>query len=281
LNGALKLKTNNGAHAIMKKVTEINIYPIKSMGGIGLSQAQVLPKGLQYDRRWMLMDENNQFITQRKHAQLALFQLEMVDAGFMVRYQHSQLLVPFDGYEATAVTAVVWNDSVQVHEVSREHHEWFSDSLHMKCKLVFFPEGYERWVDPVYAKNNEQTSLSDGYPILVAGAASLHDLNTRLETPVPMNRFRPNIVFDNGDAYEEDTWDQFTINHLSFTGVKPCGRCVVTTINQQTAEKGKEPLATLSQYRNSNGKVLFGQNVWANDSGVIQLGDAIHVQRLH
>jgi uncharacterized protein YcbX len=175
--------------------------------------------------------------------------------------------------------AVIWNDVVEVTEPDRALSQWFSGKLGITCKLVAFPEENPRPVDPDFAINSaDQTSLSDAYPILIIGQPTLHDLNARLEEPVPMNRFRPNIVFTGGLPYEEDKWKNFSIGGVAMAGVKPCARCMVTTIDQQTGVAGKEPLATLSNYRKVGNKVLFGQNVIPLESGVIRVGDEITLQ---
>jgi uncharacterized protein YcbX len=259
----------------MKRVAALYIYPVKSLGGIALDSAMVLPKGLQYDRRWMLVDENNQFLTQRVHAGMALFKTAMHEDGIVVRYrEEGEMIIPFQS-SGDLLQATVWNDEVQVQEVSKEHNEWFSAWLGMQCKLVQFPESHVRKVDPDYAIDNDQTSLSDGYPVLVIGQASLDDLNGRLEQSVSINRFRPNIVVEGSVPFEEDNWRMFSIGHAKFAGVKPCARCVMTTVDQETAAKGEEPLRTLSTYRKTGNKVMFGQNLLVVQPGRIAVGDEI------
>jgi hypothetical protein len=139
------------------------------------------------------------------------------------------------------------------------------------------PDSSRRQVDEKYALQNDITSFSDGYPVLLIGQASLDDLNGRLDQPVPMNRFRPNIVFSGGTPYQEDGMKHFKVDGLDFFGVKPCGRCVMTTINQDTGSVGQEPLKTLSLYRTANNKVNFGQNVLHTGFGRIKVGDEIRI----
>jgi uncharacterized protein YcbX len=258
-------------------VSQLFIYPIKSLGGIAVSESIVLPKGLEYDRRWMLIDDANRFLTQREHAAMALFttsqNIEL--NSFLVHYQGQAISIPANPM-GECMSAKVWDSEVEVMEVQPEISQWFSLRLKQAVRLVFFPENHTRSIDPEYALNNENnTSLSDGYPILIAGQASLDDLNTRLETPVSMDRFRPNIVFTGGSPYEEDGWKEFSIGNVRMMGVKPCARCLVTTIDQQSGVGGKEPLATLSKYRKVGNKVLFGQNVIPLESGSILVGAEI------
>lgn len=261
------------------KLSEIWIYPVKSLGGIRLSSSKVLDKGLQYDRRFMLVDEGGMFMTQRIFPKMALLKTSISSEKLTVTNENHSVtiaIIPAKGSDDRPVQ--IWNDLVMAHEVDPEYSAWFSERLDMKCKLVFFPEENPRAVDPNYRVNGENVSFQDAYPVLIIGQSSLDDLNTRLSDPVPMNRFRPNLVFTGGDPYEEDTWRYFKVGSNRFAGVKPCARCVLTTVNQDTAEKGKEPLRTLATYRNVNNKILFGQNLVAVDSGVISVGDGIELQ---
>jgi uncharacterized protein len=257
-------------------LSEIWIYPIKSLGGIRLSSSKVMEKGLEYDRRWMLIDDNNTFMTQRVFNSMALFKLSIQNSTFKISFEGDSITFSFShSYIPIEINTDVWDDKVVTFEVSEDHSRWFSEKLRMKCKLVSFPESNGRPVDARFKINNENVSLADGYPLLIIGQSSLNDLNGRLEKSVPMNRFRPNLVFTGGQPYEEDNWKYFTIGKNKFAGVKPCSRCVLTTIDQQTGEKGKEPLATLAKYRQRENKIYFGQNVLAIDHNEIYEGDEI------
>jgi uncharacterized protein len=257
-------------------LSEIWIYPIKSLGGIRLRSSKVMEKGLQHDRRWMLIDSSNTFMTQRVYPTMALFKLEIFESSFKITFRGDSIELPFaHSTLPTEIKSTVWDDHVITFEVSKSFSNWFSEKLGIDCKLVSFPEKNSRPVDPRYKINNENVSLADGYPFLIIGQSTLNDLNSRLSNPVPMNRFRPNFVFTGGQPYEEDSWKQFTIGKNKFAGVKPCGRCVLTTVDQQTGEKGKEPLATLAKYRQRENKIYFGQNVLAIDQYEIHEGDEI------
>ena len=261
----------------VKQISGIWIYPVKSLGGIRMPSAKVLPKGLEHDRRWMLVDEQQRFMTQREYPAMALFRPEYANSGFNIQYDADTILLPFEA-SSQEITATVWNDTVRVLGVSPQHSEWFTKKLGANCKLVAFPENNQRNIDITYAHNGEQVSLADGYPVLIIGQASLDDLNSRLDKPVPMDRFRPNLVFTGGEPYEEDSWKDFSIGNCRMAGIKPCGRCTIPTVDQQTGQKGTEPLVTLSSYRRQNNKVLFGQNLVPLSGGIISEGDIITME---
>jgi len=259
-------------------LSEIWIYPIKSLGGIRLPSATVMPKGLQYDRRWMLIDETGMFITQRIHSRMAFFKLSFTESQFTITFKDDTISLPVQApVSKNPVGAGIWDDSVEVFEVLGDYSQWFSQRLEINCRLVYFPEENKRLVDEKFRLKEDQVNLADGYPFLIIGQQSLDDLNSRLKNPVPMNRFRPNFVFTGGEPYEEDHWKDFKIGKTIFTGVKPCSRCVLTTVNQETAERGSEPLATLATYRKINNKINFGQNLIAIDYNEIYEGDKIEL----
>lgn len=261
-------------------ISDIFIYPIKSLGGIRLNRAEVQGKGLRFDRRWMLIDEHGVAMTQREHPTMALFKVRIGDDTLSIAYSRDGTVISTNSFgiepsAGKAIRAKIWNDNVEVIEVDRGVSDWFSDHLKATCKLVAFPEENARPVDPRYQVNNEHVSLADAYPFLIIGQSSLDDLNRRLADPVPINRFRPNFVFTGGDAFIEDTWNDLSIGSVRFRGVKKCARCVLPTVNQDTAEKSSEPLRTLTSYRKTDNKVYFGQNLVALENGVVAVGDMV------
>ncbi|MBW8685578.1 MOSC domain-containing protein [Chitinophaga rhizophila] len=261
----------------MLQVSQLFIYPVKSLGGIALDKADITDRGFLYDRRWMLIDDNNRFLTQREHYIMALFKLQLQPDGIAVRFKDATFTIPFEPQTNISEQVVIWNDTCTAIIVSEAANQWFSERMQLPCRLVYMPDNAHRQVETDYAQNGEIVSFADAYPFLLIGQASLDELNSRLEQPVPINRFRPNIVFTGGSPYQEDEMHQFTIGNVTFYGVKPCGRCVMTTVDQQTASKGQEPLRTLAGYRTSNKKVLFGQNLLHNGQGVIHTGDILHL----
>jgi uncharacterized protein len=264
----------------MLTVSELYIYPIKSLGGIALNTATLTDRGFEHDRRWMLVDANNQFLSQREVNAMALLKVQLTEQGLLVQNSSvpgAELLIPFEPETTDTFTVTVWSNHCRACRVSDAADAWFSKQLGLPCKLVYMPESTHRFVDSRYAHHKEITSFSDAFPLLLIGQASLDELNSRLSTPVPMNRFRPNIVFTGGTAYLEDSMKEFAINGIAFFGVKPCSRCVITTIDQQTGEKAKEPLKTLSAYRMKNNKTYFGQNLLYQGTGTVSVGDTITI----
>lgn len=260
------------------RLSEIWIYPIKSLGGIRLKSAKVFEKGLEHDRRWMLIDEDNEFMSQRLYPRMALFKLSKSNDQFLIKYKSDSITLPLHhSTKSKSIDARIWDDTVQVFEVSDEFSQWFSERLQINCRLVSFPEKNSRPVDETYQVNHEHVSLADAYPFLIIGEQTLADLNSRLKEPLLMNRFRPNFVFSGGEPYAEDSWRNFSIGENRFAAVKQCARCVLTTVNQDTGDKGIEPLLTLSQYRKKENKVLFGKNLVALNHNEVHEGDEITV----
>ncbi|NRS87337.1 hypothetical protein HNQ02_000237 [Flavobacterium sp. 7E] len=269
----------------MLQLSEIWIYPVKSLSGISLKQSNVTHRGLEHDRRWMLVDEQGVFISQRENPELALFKTEILDGSLVISYKEDLfdiIKVPLE-YSPKVVKGnletVIWEDTVDAYEVGDEFSAWFSKILKRVVRLVYMPEDSNRKVDPDYAvTTGDITSFSDGFPFLIIGQSSLDDLNSRLKETVSMKRFRPNFVFNGGKAYEEETWRNFTIGNLSFYGVKPCGRCVVVTIDPKKGIlAGKEPLRTLSKYKNVGNSVIFGQNLIVQQEGSVAISDVLTI----
>jgi uncharacterized protein YcbX len=262
----------------MLNISELYIYPVKSLGGIAVNEASLTERGFEHDRRWMLVDDNGVFLSQRELNAMALLKATLADDSLQVQHINKPgeiLLLPLNTEEGNNVMVRIWDDVCKAVYVSREADEWFSDMLSYNCRLVYMPDETNRFVDVQYAQNREITSFSDGYPLLMIGQASLDDLNSRLAEPLPMNRFRPSIVFTGGAPFQEDDMKEFEINGITFYGVKPCARCTVTTIDQFTGSKGKEPLKTLSSYRMRNNNVYFGQNLLFANTGILRVGDTI------
>lgn len=259
----------------MAIISSLHVYPIKSLGGIELDVAQVTDRGLEFDRRWMLIDQSGRFLSQREHPVMALLQVAIEPENglqvFSKTHPSNSITIPFTG-SGDVVRVAVWDDEMDALTVSPLFDAWFTQQLDINCRLVYMPDATARIVDPRYASNDEVTSFADAYPILLIGQASLNDLNSRLSEPVLMNRFRPNIVVEGWAPYEEDRLGMLQAGEVLMEAVKPCARCVLTTVDQDTAQKGKEPLKTLASYRTVGKKVLFGQNLLQHRLGVLKRG---------
>jgi uncharacterized protein len=264
------------------QLSEIWIYPIKSLGGISLQEAVPEPRGLRYDRRWMLVDETGRFVSQREIPKMALLGTAIETPFLTVFWKNDpqkKVQIPLEVNTAglQKIEVQIWDDTCTGFVLSPEINQWFSDNLGQHLRLVWMPDTNHRPADERYAPVGHQVSYADGFPYLIIGQASLDALNSRLELPLPMNRFRPNFVFTGGQAFEEDTWSEFSINQQLFQGVKPCARCSITTTNQETAEQAAEPIKTLATFRKFENRILFGQNVlWLGDGeSVIRVGDLL------
>lgn len=266
----------------MLKVSELYIYPIKSLAGIKLNRAVVTDRGFQYDRRWMLIDKNNRFISQREHAPMALLIPEIRDQYLTVSASNNTLVnIPLNTDNQNFIMVYIWDDVCRAQLVDPTIDDWFSQQLNMDVRLVFMPDETLRFTDPDYTPAGQIASFADAYPFMMIGQASLHDLNKKLDRQLPINRFRPNIVFTGGQPYQEDIMDNFTINNISFNGVKLCARCNIITIDQETALSAKEPTKTLASYRRKSNKIYFGQNLVHSGTGIISVGDSINLLTQH
>ncbi len=266
----------------MLSISHLYVYPVKSLAGILLDQVKLSDRGLEYDRRWILIDDNNRFISQREVTRMALLHTVLCGSRLIIfekGHSADALELDLNPVNGDRVRVELFKDESEGVVAEERVNSWFSKKLGVNCRLVYMPDAVKRVVDPVYAHDGEITAFSDGFPLLLIGQASLDDLNNRLDHWLPMNRFRPNIVFTGGAAFEEDTMKEVMVNDISFSAVKPCARCVMTTIDQETGIKGKEPLRTLNKYRQLNNKLYFGQNILYKGEGVLRIGDELKVMQ--
>jgi uncharacterized protein YcbX len=265
-------------------ISEINLYPIKSSRGISVTESRVMPRGLQWDRRWMLVDQDNRFITAREHPRLILVSTQI---------RRRELTAEAPGMPSLAVplksptppsqshqSVRIWNDDCTGVVVGKECDDWFSRYLGLACRLVWMGDSDSRPVNPNYAVPGDEVSYADGFPLLLISEASLADLNYRLDKPVSMRRFRPNLVVKDTQAFAEDTWRRIRVGSSEFDVAKACSRCVMTTLDPDTGVKDPNlnPLRTLGTYRRrKEGGVYFGQNLIPRKLGCVQLGDELEV----
>lgn len=254
------------------------MYPIKSAGGILIEAWDVDGRGLRHDRRWMLVDEAGRFMSQRRFPRLALVGVRIEPDHLVVDApEMPSLEVPLRPPDASLRLARVWNDLVEVLTVGDEADHWFGEFLDVRCKLVYLPDESIRPVDPAYGNTEDQVGLADGFPFVLVSEASLANLNARLEQPMPINRFRPNLVVRGCEPFAEDGWRLICISKITLRVVKPCSRCTITTVDQRTATTGKEPLRTLARFRRAGNKVLFGQNLIHDETGTLRVGDPVEI----
>jgi len=261
------------------KITALYAYPIKSLGGISLNTATLTATGLPYDRYWMLTDTDGKFITQRGYPQMARFQLAFSGTGIVVKYEDDYLAIPFKNRTKNPenISTIIWKEQVLAQKESDAINQWFSEKLGIAVFLVKRANGEKRFVG-----NHTPTEINfpDDGQILVIGENALAHLNEKLDIPVDMNRFRPNIVFSGGTPHIEDEWTAIQIKQSNFESTKSCARCQMITINQETAEMGKEPMKTLATYRLKDKKIWFGQLIkLVSETGkTISVGDEIVVK---
>ncbi len=283
------------------RISEINIYPIKSLKGISVESAVIERHGLQYDRRWLLLDANGTFMTQREVPKMATVSVAIRENGLLVTADGiTAMVVPFDPQNGEEIVAEVWGTKSRAIAYGGGVDAWFSQVLGLDCKLAYMPDDAGREVNELFNAGEDVVSFADGYPQLLIGEASLADLNRKLEeanksvgAPLLMNRFRPNIVVDSTEAFAEDDWKRIKVGEAVFRSTRPCARCVMTTVDQAKGEfTGKEPLKTLSTYRLAKDvipdryelfgmnatAVCFGQNLVAESIGeTINVGDEVEI----
>ncbi|WP_309094613.1 MOSC N-terminal beta barrel domain-containing protein [Streptomyces sp.] len=265
----------------------IHVHPVKAVRGLAPREAAVEPWGLAGDRRWLLVDDAGKAVTQRQQPRLALAAAELLpDGGVRVSAPGREpLTVPVPRPIGT-VPVQIFRDKVDAVPAEDEAaHAWWSGYLGIGVRLAYLDApATRRPVDPRYARPGETVSFADGFPLLLTTTASLEALNTLIaqgdhadEGPLPMDRFRPNVVVAGTDAWAEDHWSRLAVGEVTFRVAKPCGRCVVTTTDQGTSERGREPLHSLGRHRRLEGKLVFGQNLVPLSRGTIRLGDPVTI----
>ena len=256
-------------------VKEIYIYPIKSLAGISCQQALAEEMGFENDRRWMLIDADNQMITQREHRIMSQFYPQISGGKISITFQDQKHEFSIDEHLDNSIEVNVWDDKSEVIEVNRSTSKWFSEHLGFECKLVKIIKNGDRKHESSKLKETFNVSLADGYPYLMIGSQSLDFLNEKLTDKITVLRFRPNIVISTETPHEEDDFTTFKIGHVDFKNIKTCERCIMVNNDPENGKLKKEPLKTLSKYRVVNNSVLFGTNVVSLNSGIISVGDEI------
>lgn len=258
-------------------LSEINLYPVKSFAGFSVDTVQLDRFGPAGDRRWMLVDESGVAITQRDQPRLALIQTELRADGLGLHFEGDQIELLTPSVQAEKCQVNVWDDEVSAVDGGDDVAAWLTERLDLKCRLVYIPDDSSRQVDSNYARAGETVGFADAFPLLLISQASLDDLNQRMESPVPMNRFRPNLVVSGCEPFAEDGWKRIRIGEVEFDVAKPCDRCVIPSIDQATGEKDKNINRVLASFRRRDGKIYFGQNLLYRAAGILRLSSAIEV----
>ncbi|HEY6953133.1 MAG TPA: MOSC N-terminal beta barrel domain-containing protein [Bacteroidota bacterium] len=264
----------------MVELTQINVYPVKSCKGLTLSLAELTSYGLKNDRRWMVVDAAGTFLSQRSVPTMALIEPTLSQNVLNLKAPGMESIeVPFEHTKSSPRSVRIWDDSCTAEDCGDDAARWFSQFLGVDCRLVSIGTTYGRYVGAQYSTHQDQVSFADAFPLLLISSASLRDLNSRLDQPVPMNRFRPNLVVSGCEPFAEDQWKRITINGFAFSVSKPCARCTVPGVDQMTGIVAQEPLTTLATYRKGTGnKVLFGQNlINEQKSGKITIGNEVTI----
>jgi MOSC domain-containing protein len=263
-------------------ISSLHVYPVKGLKGIDLARSRCTDRGLEHDRRWMVVDGAGEFLTQRSHPRMATVWTDLSDSALTLSAPDMpELAIPLEPPPGPAMRVRVWNSLCDALPASADADRWLSGYLGFDCRLVFMPDGSVRHSNPAYAGEGKRVGFADGYAYLVIGEASLADLNSRLaargHAALPMNRFRPNLVISGAEPYAEDGWEDIRVGDAVLRAAKPCGRCEVTTTDQSTGElRGPEPLATLAGYRDSaEFGVMFGMNYVTLAPGAVRVGDRV------
>ncbi len=258
-------------------LSQIHIFPVKSIGGIRLSKAWVETQGLSFDRRFMVAGEDGAMVTARKYPNMVKINAVIQPDGLILNYPDmSSLRLRYSEFERKESPVQVWDDKFKAFSTTDVANAWFSEILDVPVQLLFCGEQSQRLKEEIQTN----VSFADGYPLLVISEASLQELNMRSGENIEMEQFRTNLVVSDTDAFAEDGWKRVKIGEVEFEAVKPCERCILTTVNSRTGEFGqsKEPLKTLSTFRaNEQGGVFFGQNLIAKNEGVICAGDKVEI----
>lgn len=264
----------------------LHVHPVKAMRGIAPTEAEVQPWGLAGDRRWTVVDSSGKVVTQRRHPMMALASAEpLPGGGIRVSAPGRPELAIEVPRPSSTIRVEVFDTPVEAVPADPAADAWFSAYLGSEVRLVHMDEpARRRAIDPEYAREGETVSFADGFPLLVTTTSSLDALNSLIaqgdhpdEGPLPMNRFRPNVVLDGTAPWAEDGWTRLAMGEVIFRVARSCGRCVVTTTDQGTAERGKEPLRTLARHRKDGSRLIFGQNLVPEHTGTIRVGDEVKI----
>lgn len=260
------------------RLAGLYIYPVKSTAPVALDDCVVEPRGLAHDRRWMVVDDEGRFITGRQVPRMTLIQAHPADSGLQLQATDMPALTVAAPADGERIDVTVWGSTVRALRCA-DADTWLSQFLQRPARLVHMDAQAQRAIDPDYSQPGDEVSFADGFPLLAIGQSALDALNARLERPVSMLQFRPNLVLGGVAAHAEDDWRRVRIGDVEFDAVKPCVRCVFTTVDPVTGirDPDGEPLRTLITYRRLTRGVSFGQQLIPRGSGTLRRGDPIEL----
>jgi uncharacterized protein YcbX len=261
----------------MPTLCELNVYPVKSCAGIPLQTTPLGHRGVPGDRGWMVVDPAGRFVSQRSDPLLSQIRVRLESERVVLEASGLSPLALSPAMPGRAVQVTIWNDTCPAMDAGDDAAAWLEQHLGRPVRLVQMDGAFERRPNPEWTSIG-QLSFADAYPVLVISRGSLEDLNRRLPAPLRMNRFRPNLVVEGCAPFEEDRWRRIRVGGAILRLVKPCDRCATTTVEQETAAVGREPLRTLATFRRwDHGGVIFGQNAVVEVAGPVRVGDSVEV----
>lgn len=256
----------------------LHTYPIKSCSGLTHHRLNLTQQGPEFDRMFMLVDDEGKFVTQRKHPVMAQIHVDVCGNQLHCWFKERSLVTEIDEIKYGSISAQVWKDEVETDVFSAQTNAWFSDILGKSVRLVRQTKSAQRFIDPDYDGKQQTVSFADGFPILLTTMASLRFINQHLDSAIDMQRFRPNLVIDGvSEPFAEDNWHVLSINGIEFELVKPCTRCVIPSIDLHSLEKQSSITKVLKQYRRTPEGIVFGQNLIHRGLGQITVGDEVRL----
>jgi uncharacterized protein YcbX len=261
-------------------LTGIFVYPVKSLRGVALNEAVVVGHRLRGDREWLLLDPDNRFLHQRDYPQMARIRVTPTADGLALGAAGQRdLVVTRPSPDASVEYVRLWRRLAPVRHVTGSADAWLTAALGVAARLMAFAPEVASLEGPSWEAD---ASLQDATPFHLTSQDSLDDLNRRIGEPIPMNRFRPNLVVSGAAPYAEDAWQDVRIGPISLRWIKPCTRCKLTMTDQETGQRPSgEPLRTLATYRRVGSEVVFGHYFTAGGNGDLRLGDQLQVLRTH
>lgn len=247
------------------------------MQGVSVKSAKTLERGFEHDRRYMLIDKEGTFLSQRTHPQLVFFYPQIIEDELIINHKDDSISIPLSASLHNTVKATLFGKAVRATEVSHEANLWLSSNLSQDVRLVKMNPEDIRHKELIKGPPQVEVSFADGYPYLIVGTDSLDLLNSKVDSSLSSNRFRANIIVETSEPHIEDSWEEIKIGDIGFLIIKSCARCPVVTVDQSTGTKSKEPLKSLATYRKKENKIYFGANAISREEGYVHIGDEVVV----